>query len=253
MTYRYFDERMETLAPDVMRTVQDHRLRWQFRRCWDGSAWYRERFEAAGVTPETFKGLADIGHLPMMARQAVVDSGKSARQVAPDAGLAGRRLDTWNDRTQEHERRSRLWAAEWTYLESPRPVEPPQPWHTPAIRHAAHLSAWRNAKVRTFALSISGIGYPAAYECVHRYGRHWIDDHFLAEIVQPTTHEPISDGIVGELVVTDLVREAYPLIRLRTGLKRAITRDGCPCGRTTSKVWTATQLRAAQSAPAPPR
>ena len=43
------------------------------------------------------------------------------------------------------------------------------------------------------------------------------DDHFLAEVVDPETGQPVSDGESGELVITTLTKEAMPVLRYRTG------------------------------------
>lgn len=42
------------------------------------------------------------------------------------------------------------------------------------------------------------------------------EDHFLPEIIEPGTGEPVDDGQDGELVLTSLVKEAMPVIRYRT-------------------------------------
>jgi phenylacetate-CoA ligase len=42
------------------------------------------------------------------------------------------------------------------------------------------------------------------------------EDHFIAEIVDPQSGEPVADGEEGELVFTSLSREAMPVIRYRT-------------------------------------
>lgn len=57
---------METLPIERRRLLRDHRLRWQVRRCWDGSPFYRARLEAAGLDPSTFGGLADLHRIPIL-------------------------------------------------------------------------------------------------------------------------------------------------------------------------------------------
>jgi phenylacetate-CoA ligase len=42
------------------------------------------------------------------------------------------------------------------------------------------------------------------------------EDHFIAEVVDPESGEPLADGEEGELVFTSLCREAMPVIRYRT-------------------------------------
>ncbi len=69
-------------------------------------------------------------------------------------------------------------------------------------------------------------------ECLERNGHHINEDHFIAEIVDPDTLEPVPEGAEGELLFTSLTKEALPIIRYRT---RDITRfmpGACPCGRT---------------------
>jgi phenylacetate-CoA ligase len=61
---------------------------------------------------------------------------------------------------------------------------------------------------------------------------HVSEDHFLVECLDPDTLEPVSDGEVGELVVTTLTKEAMPVLRYRTRDLAAIDRSPCPCGRT---------------------
>ncbi|MEO8926872.1 MAG: AMP-binding protein, partial [Caulobacteraceae bacterium] len=43
------------------------------------------------------------------------------------------------------------------------------------------------------------------------------EDHFLPEVVDPATGEPLADGNLGELVLTSLTKQATPVIRYRTG------------------------------------
>jgi len=69
-------------------------------------------------------------------------------------------------------------------------------------------------------------------ECLERSGLHINEDHFLIEVVDPTTLRPVPEGEVGELVITSLTKEALPLIRYRTRDLTRILPGGCPCGRT---------------------
>ncbi len=61
------------------------------------------------------------------------------------------------------------------------------------------------------------MGPGVAGECAARAGLHLQEDHFLAEIVDPATGAVLPPGATGELVLTTLTREAFPLIRYRTG------------------------------------
>ncbi|HKJ04231.1 MAG TPA: phenylacetate--CoA ligase [Geopsychrobacteraceae bacterium] len=76
------------------------------------------------------------------------------------------------------------------------------------------------------------MGPGVAGECLQKQGMHIAEDHFLAEIIDPDSGEVLPEGSVGELVLTSLTKQAFPMIRYRT---RDITRlhyDQCGCGRT---------------------
>ena len=75
-----------------------------------------------------------------------------------------------------------------------------------------------------------------ANECYLRCGLHLQEDVFLFEILNPQTLECVEDGLPGELVVTDLTREAQTLLRFRTGLTAVINSAPCACGRTGRRV-----------------
>ena len=77
---------------------------------------------------------------------------------------------------------------------------------------------------------LSGPG--VAYECEEQAGMHLNEDHFYAEIINPETGEVLGDGEKGELVLTSLDKEAFPLIRYRTRDICVLNKEKCKCGRT---------------------
>ncbi|WP_026575066.1 phenylacetate--CoA ligase PaaK [Bacillus sp. UNC438CL73TsuS30] len=91
------------------------------------------------------------------------------------------------------------------------------------------------------AIDIYGLsevmGPGVAIECFEaQNGLHIADDHFLVEVLNPETLEPVEDGQDGELVFTSLTKEALPIIRYRTGDIASITREKCKCGRTHTRM-----------------
>lgn len=76
------------------------------------------------------------------------------------------------------------------------------------------------------------IGPGVSGECLERKGLHINEDHFILEVVDPTTLQPVPLGEVGELVLTTLTKEAFPMIRYRTRDLTRILSGDCPCGRT---------------------
>jgi phenylacetate-CoA ligase len=80
-------------------------------------------------------------------------------------------------------------------------------------------------------------GPGVAAECLAaRDGLHVNEDHFLAEVIDPESGEPVPEGADGELVFTTLAKEAQPLIRYRTGDIGSLTIEPCGCGRTLARI-----------------
>lgn len=96
------------------------------------------------------------------------------------------------------------------------------------------------AKLGCFATDNYGlsevIGPGVAGECEHRDGLHINESHFIVEVIDPDTLEPLPDGNLGELVFTSLTKEAFPVIRYRTRDLSRIIREPCACGRTTARM-----------------
>lgn len=87
------------------------------------------------------------------------------------------------------------------------------------------------------AFGLTEIGGPGvAFDCEAQDGLHINEDHFLAEIVDPATLEPVPIGEQGELVITSLQRRAMPMLRYRTKDITKLRRETCSCGRTFIKM-----------------
>jgi phenylacetate-CoA ligase len=80
------------------------------------------------------------------------------------------------------------------------------------------------------------IGPGVAIECECQAGLHVFEDHFLTEIIDPQTLEPLPDGAEGELVLTTLSKDAMPMIRYRTRDITAFAAEPCKCGRTIRRI-----------------
>lgn len=74
-------------------------------------------------------------------------------------------------------------------------------------------------------------------ECLaERDMQHIAEDHFLWEVVDPASGEPVADGEVGELVLTPLDKQAIPVLRYRTHDLTRVVVERCACGRTTARM-----------------
>jgi phenylacetate-CoA ligase len=109
-----------------------------------------------------------------------------------------------------------------------------EPW-TEAMRQrieeVLHIDA-----VDIYGLS-EVMGPGVAVECrEEKNGLHVWEDHFFMEIVNPETGEPLNSGEYGEVVFTSLTKQAFPIVRYRTGDLATIIDEPCSCGRTHRKM-----------------
>jgi phenylacetate-CoA ligase len=98
------------------------------------------------------------------------------------------------------------------------------------LEERLHVTATDNYSVS----EVMGPGI--AGECLERDGLHVNEDHFLVEVVDPRTLERVNPGVPGELVVTTLTKEAFPLVRYRTRDLTQLVAEPCRCGRTSVRL-----------------
>lgn len=96
-------------------------------------------------------------------------------------------------------------------------------------------------KLNLSAIDIYGLseimGPGVAIECIEaKSGLHIWEDHFIPEIIDPATGNPLPEGEKGELVITTITKEGIPLIRYRTRDITSITYEPCVCGRTHARI-----------------
>ena len=84
---------------------------------------------------------------------------------------------------------------------------------------------------------LSEVGGPGVSgECYLKCGLHFAEDHFLPEIIDPDTLETLPAGEKGELVITTLTKEGFPMLRYRTRDITWLIDEPCKCGRTSMRM-----------------
>jgi phenylacetate-CoA ligase len=100
---------------------------------------------------------------------------------------------------------------------------------TPARRKLLE-EAWG---VPYYNMGASGDQYLVGSECPYsKPGLHMLEDRSIIEVLDPVTHEPVPDGQIGEVTVTNLWAEAVPYIRYRLEDIAFADRRPCTCGST---------------------
>jgi phenylacetate-CoA ligase len=90
---------------------------------------------------------------------------------------------------------------------------------------------WGISAVENYGMS-ELIGPGVSGECECKAGLHINEDHFYPEIIDPVTGTPLPYGEMGELVITTMTKEGFPLLRYRTRDITSLNPEPCKCGRT---------------------
>jgi phenylacetate-CoA ligase len=106
--------------------------------------------------------------------------------------------------------------------------------HTPEMS-AEIEKRWGIIGTENYGLS-EVLGPGVSGECTYKTGMHINEDCFLLEIIDPETGEILPDGSEGELVITTLHKEAFPLLRYRTRDITSLHYEKCECGRTSARM-----------------
>lgn len=108
-----------------------------------------------------------------------------------------------------------------------------EPWTT-----AMRTEIESRLKIKAFDIyGLSEIMGPGvSMDCEAQQGLHIWEDHFIPEIIDPDTGKVLPEGARGELVITTLTKEAFPLIRYRTRDISSLNLQTCTCGRTAARM-----------------
>ena len=60
----FYAPEIETMPREELEKLQLKRLKWQVKRCYQGSEFYRERFDKIGLQPGDIKSLDDVLKIP---------------------------------------------------------------------------------------------------------------------------------------------------------------------------------------------
>lgn len=104
-----------------------------------------------------------------------------------------------------------------------------EPW-SEAIRKQIDANLGLTATDNYGMSEVMGPG--VSYECLERKGMHVAEDHFIIEMINPETEQPVAPGEVGEIVLTTLTKQAVPVLRYRSRDLSRLFYEPCPCGRT---------------------
>ncbi|MDO5042042.1 MAG: phenylacetate--CoA ligase [Slackia sp.] len=287
---------IECASRERIRAIQLARLIDQVEWTYERVSWYRERMDAAGVSPADIKTLDDVRKLPFTDKQALrgtfpygmfavpldevvelhASSGTTGKPIV--VGYNKEDMDLWADcimRLHYGLQRLGCMMIPAGSGNTERQIQMIQDYGSTVLvstpSYALHVCEvgekmgidWEKSTLRVglFGGEPCTPALKAEIErrmhivCTDNYGltevmgpgvsgeclaerdmQHIAEDHFIWEVVDPETGEPVPDGEVGELVLTPLGKHAIPVLRYRThDLTRVVT-ERCACGRTTARM-----------------
>jgi phenylacetate-CoA ligase len=80
------------------------------------------------------------------------------------------------------------------------------------------------------------LGPGVSFECEKKNGLHVNEDCFIIEVVDPKSGGVLAEGAEGEIVLTTITKEGFPMVRYRTGDLGSVSREPCACGRTLARM-----------------
>lgn len=107
-----------------------------------------------------------------------------------------------------------------------------EPWTEGMRRHIEDATGVKAYDV----YGTSELAGPMFTECEFKNGIHVPADIMYVEIIDPDTEEALPEGQEGELVVTMLRKEAFPLVRYRVKDITFKIEEKCECGRTSPRI-----------------
>ena len=319
----YFNEELETLPRAALEALQLKRLQATISRVYTNVPFYRQTFDAAGITPDSIKTLADLRRLPFTTKQNMRDSYPYGLFAAPmeeivrihaSSGTTGKPtvvgytqkdIETWTELMARsfvaagahkgdiihnaygyglftgglgaHYGAEKLGASVIPISggNTKRQIMIMQDFGSTVLTCTPSYSLYlaeealaegvdiRSSKLRVGifgaepwseamrteieanlgldAIDIYGLseimGPGVAIECIEeKHGLHIWEDHFIPEIINPETGEPVAEGENGELVITTITKQGIPLIRYRTRDITSISYAPCSCGRTHGRI-----------------
>src|SRR5438094_983529 len=216
----YWNPRHETMPRDQIEALQVRKLKnlvaWTERQV----PWHAARLKTAGVTADSIRSLKDLRRIPMMTR----DEWMQAQLLKPPFGplLAA-----------PEEAAIRYHLTSGTTGRIPLQVlDSMKDWEW--IAEMWCYGFWgfgvRPADIVFFAFSYGTI---MIFECEKQPGgTHIIEDHYIEEVVDPATGDPVGYGELGERMITSFGRGMIPVLRYRTrDLVVRVPANACTCGR----------------------
>ena len=320
---RYFEESVETMPRKALEALQIEKLCSMLEQIYGRNRFYTDKFNAAGIHPDSIQTLDDLKRLPLTSKSELVQAQSDAlpfgsnttfeesaysrfHQTSGTTGTPLRVLDTpeswdWWGRCWGHvlagaglTENDRMFVpfsfgpfiGFWAAVEGAQKINALMiPGGGRDSLQRLHLMKELGATAMcctpTYALRLAEVaqessfdlseiplrtlihaGEPGAnvpatkvriesvwnakcydhagaseigahsFECeVQPNGTHVTESEFIVEVLNPETLEPVPAGEQGELIITNLGRIGYPVIRYRSGDLVVLNQQKCTCGR----------------------
>ena len=267
----YWEADKECMDREELEQLQLERLQSTLNRVYAHVPFYRKKFDALGIAPEEIGSLSDLSRLPFTTKEDVrgnypyglfavplrevvrIHASSGTTETSSVVGYTRNDITMWSKLAARilvaggvtkddvvqvsfryglftggfglHYGAERLGASviPASSGNTARQIQIMKDFKTTALVSTPSYAMLVADTIRE--MGISG-------ECFERNGLHINEDHFLVEVIDPKTLQPVPPGQTGELVITTLTKEAFPMVRYRTRDLTSLQAGDCPCGRT---------------------
>ncbi len=84
MSRRYWNEEIETMAPDQVRKIESAALQKQMRYVYETSSYYRSKFDSVGVKPDEIRSQEDLAKLPFTEKTELAQTQREGELIGPN-------------------------------------------------------------------------------------------------------------------------------------------------------------------------
>src|SRR4030042_4592931 len=117
MEKKYFDREIETMSRRKLEALQLERLKWQVKRCYQNSEFYRKKYDQVSLKPSDIKSLEDLRRIPFVTKEELRDEQKlhspfgrylvaspsRIRELHPSSGTTGTPVNNlWGEEDVKH-------------------------------------------------------------------------------------------------------------------------------------------------------
>ena len=240
----YFDQTLECAPREQIQSRQGRLFLSLMEKLENKNLFYTEKLNRAGLSFGDIQSLEDLQKVPFTTKSELMEAQEQSppfgtnltfpesaytrfHQTSGTTGVPLRVLDT--------EESWKWWGHCWGFVMAAAGLTAEDRLFVP-FSFGPFIGFWAavEGSRKVSAMMIPGGGRDSLQrlQLMKPGGIHVNESEFIVEVVDPKTLEPVPEGEEGELILTNLSRIGFPILRYRTGDLVRLNQAPCACGRT---------------------